>query len=111
MSNLTAVTNEDFEQSVIQADSPVLVDFYADWCGPCKTQTPILGELAQEFDGRVKFAKVDIDVEGNKDLAVKYGVMSVPTLIIFSNGEVKATMIGVTSKKKLAEKFEQVLQG
>jgi thioredoxin 1 len=90
---------------------PVLVDFYADWCAPCKTQTPILGELAQEFDGRVKFAKVDIDVEGNKDLAVKYGVMSVPTLIIFSNGEVKDTMVGVTSKKKLAEKFEQVLQG
>lgn len=109
MSNLTAVTNEDFEQSVIQADSPVLVDFYADWCGPCKTQTPILGELAQEFDGRVKFAKVDIDVEGNKDLAVKYDVMSVPTLIIFNNGEVKETMVGVTSKSKLQQKLEQLL--
>jgi thioredoxin-like negative regulator of GroEL len=57
MSNLTAVTSEDFDQSVIKADSPVLVDFYADWCGPCKTQTPILDELAQEFDGKVKFAK------------------------------------------------------
>ncbi len=111
MSNLTAVTNEDFEQAVIKSDVPVLVDFYADWCGPCKTQTPILGDLAQEFDGRVKFVKVDIDVEGNKDLAVKYGVMSVPTLIIFSNGEVKDTMVGVTSKKKLAEKFEQISQG
>jgi thioredoxin 1 len=109
MSNLKAVTNEDFEQSVIQADSPVLVDFYADWCGPCKTQTPILGELAQEFDGRVKFAKVDIDVEGNKDLAVKYDVMSVPTLIIFNNGEVKETMVGVTSKSKLQQKLEQLL--
>ncbi len=109
MSNLKAVTNEDFEQSVIQADSPVLVDFYADWCGPCKTQTPILGELAQEFDGRVKFTKVDIDVEENKDLAVKYGVMSVPTLIIFSNGEVKETMVGVTSKSKLQQKLEQLL--
>ena len=109
MSNLTTVTNEDFEQSVIQADSPVLVDFYADWCGPCKTQTPILGELAQEFDGRVKFAKVDIDVEENKDLAVKYGVMSVPTLIIFSNGEVKETLVGVTSKSKLQQKLEGLL--
>ncbi len=109
MSNLTAVTNEDFEPSVIQADTPVLVDFYADWCGPCKTQTPILGELAQEFDGRVKFAKVDIDVEGNKDLAVKYGVMSVPTLIIFNSGEVKETMVGVTSKSKLQQKLEQLL--
>ncbi len=109
MSNLTAVTSEDFDQSVIKADSPVLVDFYADWCGPCKTQTPILGELAQEFDGKVKFAKVDIDVEENKVLAVKYGVMSVPTLIIFSNGEVKETLVGVTSKSKLQQKLEALL--
>ena len=109
MSNLTAVTSEDFGQSIIKADTPVLVDFYADWCGPCKTQTPILGELAQEFDGKVKFAKVDIDVEENKDLAVKYGVMSVPTLIIFSNGEVKETLVGVTSKSKLQQKLEGLL--
>ena len=109
MSNLTAVTSEDFDQSVIKADSPVLVDFYADWCGPCKTQTPILDELAQEFDGKVKFAKVDIDVEENKDLAVKYGVMSVPTLIIFSNGEIKETLVGVTSKSKLQQKLEGLL--
>ncbi len=109
MSSLKAVTNEDFEQSVIKADSPVLVDFYADWCGPCKTQAPILGELAQEFEGKINFAKVDIDVEGNKDLAVEYGVLSVPTLILFSNGETKETMVGVTSKNKLKQKLEQVL--
>ncbi len=109
MSSLKAVTNEDFDQSVISANLPVLVDFYADWCGPCKTQTPILGELAQEFDGKVNFAKVDIDLDGNKDLAVKYGVLSVPTLILFSNGETKETMVGVTSKNKLKEKLEQVL--
>ncbi len=107
MSSLQAVTNEDFEQSVIQSDTPVLVDFYADWCGPCKTQAPILGQLAEEFDGKVKFAKVDIDVDGNKDLAVKYGVLSVPTLILFSNGEVKETMVGVTSKSKLKQKLEE----
>ncbi|MCR4289698.1 MAG: thioredoxin [Candidatus Scalindua sp.] len=107
MSSLQAVTNEDFEQAVIQADTPVLVDFYADWCGPCKTQGPILGQLAEEFDGKVKFAKVDIDADGNKDLAVKYGVLSVPTLILFSNGEVKETMIGVTSKSKLKQKLEE----
>ncbi len=109
MSSLKAVTIEDFEQSVVNAASPVLVDFYAEWCGPCKTQTPILGELAQEFDGKINFAKVDIDVDGNKDLAVKYGVLSVPTLILFSNGEVKETMVGVTSKSKLKQKLEQVL--
>ena len=107
MSSLQAVTIEDFEQSVIQADTPVLVDFYADWCGPCKTQAPILGQLAEDFDGKVKFAKVDIDVDGNKDLAVKYGVLSVPTLILFSNGEVKETMVGVTSKSKLKQKLEE----
>ena len=107
MSNLQAVTNEDFEQSVILAETPVLVDFYADWCGPCKTQAPVLGELAQEFDGKVKFAKVDIDVDENKDLAVKYNVLSVPTLILFSNGEVKETMVGVTKKSKLKQTLEE----
>ncbi len=107
MSSLQAVTNEDFEQNILKADMPALVDFYADWCGPCKTQAPILGQLAEEFDGKVKFAKVDIDVDGNKDLAVKYGVLSVPTLILFSGGEVKETMVGVTSKSKLKQKLEE----
>ncbi len=107
MSSLQAVTNEDFEQAILKADTPALVDFYADWCGPCKTQAPILGQLAEEFDGKVKFAKVDIDVDGNKDLAVKYGVLSVPTLILFSGGEVKETMVGVTSKSKLKQKLEE----
>ncbi len=109
MSNIEAVTNEDFEQKVIQSKVPILVDFFADWCAPCKAQTPILDALASEFDGRIKFAKVDIDVDGNKELATKYGVLSVPTLILFSNGEIKDTMVGVTSKKKLEQKFEQVL--
>ncbi|ODS30453.1 MAG: thioredoxin [Candidatus Scalindua rubra] len=109
MANTTAVANEDFEQTVIQSDVPVLVDFFADWCAPCKAQTPILDELASEFDGRIKFAKVDIDVDGNKELATKYGILSVPTLILFSNGEIKDTMVGVTSKSKLGQKLEQVL--
>jgi thioredoxin 1 len=68
---------------------------------------PILGQLAEEFDGKAKLVKVDIDVDGNKDLAVKYGVLSVPTLILFSNGEVKETMVGVTSKSKLKQKLEE----
>jgi thioredoxin 1 len=109
MANMNAVTNEDFEQAVIKSDVPVLVDFFAEWCAPCKTQTPILNELSGAYEGRIKFAKVDIDVDGNKELATKYGVLSVPTLILFSNGEIKDTMIGVTSKKKLEQKFEQVL--
>jgi len=106
---MDAVTNEDFEQAVIKSDVPVLVDFFAEWCAPCKSQTPILNELSGTYEGRIKFAKVDIDEDGNKDLATKYGVLSVPTLILFSNGEIKDTMVGVTSKKKLEQKFEQVL--
>ena len=82
MANIEVVTNEGFEQNVIQSKVPILVDFFADWCAPCKAQTPILDELATEFDGRIRFAKVDIDVDGNKDLATKYGVLSVPTLIL-----------------------------
>ncbi len=109
MANMNAITNEDFEQAVIKSDVPVLVDFFAEWCAPCKSQTPILNELSVAYEGRIKFAKVDIDVDGNKELATKYGVLSVPTLILFSNGEIKDTMIGVTSKKKLEQKFEQVL--
>lgn len=109
MASIKAVTNEDFEQIVIKSDAPVLVDFYADWCGPCKTQSPILEELSGEFDGKVKIVKVDIDVGGNKELATKYGVLSVPTLILFSNGEIKDTTVGVTNKKKLIQKFEDVL--
>ena len=109
MANIVAVTNEDFDQVVIKSDIPVLVDFFAEWCGPCKTQSPILEELSQEFDGKVKIVKADIDADGNKDLATTYGVMSVPTLVLFSNGEAKDTTVGVTSKKKLVQKFEQVL--
>ena len=109
MANIESVINDNFEEVVIKSEVPVLVDFFADWCGPCKTQSPILDELAKEFDGRVKFAKVDIDADGNKELATKYGVLSVPTLIIFQNGEIKDTIVGVTSKNKLAQKFKQVL--
>ncbi len=109
MAGIEVATNADFEQIVIQSEVPVLVDFFADWCGPCKTQTPILTELSGVYDSRIKFVKVDIDVDGNKELATKYGVLSVPTLILFNNGEVKDTMVGVTSKSKLEQKFETIL--
>ena len=109
MANIEAVTNDDFEQNVLKSEIPVLVDFFADWCGPCKTQSPILEELSKDYDGKIKIVKVDIDVDGNKELATKYGVLSVPTLTLFSNGEVKDTTVGVSSKKKLEQKFEQVL--
>lgn len=109
MANIASVTNEDFEEIVMKSDVPVLVDFFAEWCGPCKTLSPIIEELSLEYDGKIKFVKVDIDVDGNKDLAVKYQVNGVPTLILFGNGEIKDTTVGVTSKKKLIQKIEQVL--
>lgn len=106
---MESVTNENFDQVVIQSEVPVLVDFFAEWCGPCKLQTPILSELAGEYGDKVKIAKVDIDGEGNKDLAVKYGVANVPTLILFNKGEIVETLVGVTKKNKLADKFDQLL--
>ena len=87
----------------------VLVDFSADWCGPCKAQTPILAELSGIYDGRIKFVKVDIDVEGNEELATKYGVVSVPTLILFNQGQIVDTFTGMTSKSTLDQKFKKIL--
>lgn len=109
MAGIVAAIKSDFDQIVLDSEIPVLVDFYADWCGPCKRQTPTLIELSEVYDGRVKMVKVDIDVEENKELATKYGVMSVPTLLIFKKGEIKDTMVGVTSKSVLEQKFEDVL--
>ena len=100
-------TTADFEKEVISCDMPVLVDFYADWCGPCKMMAPIVENLAEKYDGKMKVGKCNIDEEG--ELARKYRVMSIPTMIIFLNGEVKETIIGVTSQQKLEEKIEKVL--
>ncbi|MCR4289979.1 MAG: thioredoxin family protein [Candidatus Scalindua sp.] len=109
MANIELVVNEYFEQIVIQADLPVLVCFFAEWYSPCKKQALIVNKLAEEFYGKVKFARLDIDLGGNRELALGYDVFSVPTLILFSNGEVKETMIGVTSKYKLKQKIGQIL--
>lgn len=100
-------TTADFEQEVISSDIPVLVDFYADWCGPCKMMAPIVEKLAEIYEGKVKVGKCNVDEEG--ELARKYRVMSIPTMIIFVNGEVKETIIGATSQKELEEKIEKVL--
>ncbi|GJQ58463.1 MAG: thioredoxin [Candidatus Scalindua sp. AMX11] len=109
MAGIVAAINTDFDQIVLASEVPVLVDFFADWCGPCKTQTPTLIELSEVYDGKIKIVKVDIDVEESQELATKYGVMSVPTLILFKNGEVEDKMVGVTSKSVLEQKIETVL--
>ena len=92
-------TSENFEAEVLKSDIPVLVDFYADWCGPCKRMAPIVDQLAAEYEGRLKVGKMDVDA--NTDIAVKYGIMSIPTLIIFKNGEIFRREAGVHTKKTL----------
>lgn len=97
--NIHYVTDETFEQEVLQAQLPVLVDYWADWCGPCKMIAPILDEVAQEYNSRIKIAKLNIDE--NQATPPKYGIRGIPTLMIFKNGNVEATKVGALSKSQL----------
>jgi len=96
--------NDNFENEVLKSDKSVLLDFYADWCGPCKMQSPIVDEIAQEQDGVVKVGKINVD--NSPELAEKYGIMSIPTLIIIKNGEVAKQFVGITSKDVLLENLK-----
>jgi len=92
-------TDENFNQEVLSSDLPVLVDFYADWCGPCKMLAPTIEALAQEYEGKVKIGKLNVDEA--PDTAQEYGIMSIPTLLCFKNGEVVNKSIGVVSKTEI----------
>ncbi len=106
MSNkVRAVTNQTFEQDVLQSNTPVLVDFYADWCGPCKVVGPVVEQLGNDYEGRVDVRKVDVD--SNPELASRYGVRSIPTLILFKDGVVQDTVIGAVPRSKLVEIIDQ----
>lgn len=100
-------TDSNFEAEVLGSDLPVLVDFYADWCGPCKMMAPIVEQLAEEFAGKCKVGKCNIDE--NMELAQKYRVMSIPTIILFQKGKAVSTTTGAVSKNQLEEKIKQVL--
>lgn len=93
------VTDDSFEQEILQADGPVLVDYWADWCGPCKMIAPILDEIATEYDGKLKVAKLNIDE--NPVTPPKFGIRGIPTLMIFKGGNVEATKVGAVSKSQL----------
>lgn len=105
--NILTVTDDSFEVDVLQSDLPVLVDFWAEWCGPCKMIAPVLEEIAGEFAGRLKVAKLNIDQ--NDATAPKFGIRSIPTLILFRNGQAEATKIGAMSKSELAAFVEQAI--
>lgn len=105
MSNAAAVTDTSFEQEVLQSDKPVLVDFWAEWCGPCRMIGPIVDELAKEYEGKAKFTKVDVD--SNPEISMKFNIRSIPTLLIFKGGKVVDQIIGAVPKSHLTKKLDQ----
>lgn len=101
------ITDQNFETEVIKSDKPVLIDFWAVWCGPCKLIAPIVEELANEYDGKVKIGKLDVD--SNQETSIKFGVRSIPTLLLFKDGNLKDTIIGAVPKSKIVEKLNAAL--
>jgi thioredoxin 1 len=104
--NLLHVTDGDFDQQVLQSDIPALVDFWAAWCGPCRTVGPIVEELAEEYKGKVKVAKLDVD--NNKQVASKYGVRGIPTLMLFKDGQIVDQIVGAVPKSRIKELLDKV---
>ena len=98
------ITDANFEEEVIKSDIPVLIDFWAVWCGPCKAIAPLVEEIATEYDGKVKVGKLDID--NNQAVSVKYGIRSIPTLLIFKEGKIVDQIVGVVPKAQIISKLD-----
>jgi len=103
--SIVSLTDDSFEENVIKSSTPVLVDYWAEWCGPCKSVAPILEEIAQEYEGKLIVAKLNID--DNTNTAPKYGIRGIPTLMLFKDGEVEATKVGALNKSQLTAFLDQ----
>ncbi|MDA4121410.1 MAG: thioredoxin [Thaumarchaeota archaeon] len=103
-----SIEGSRFQQEVVKSEKPVVVDFYADWCGPCKIIEPIMNQLSKEYDGKVKFVKVDTDA--NQELAMQFGIMSIPTVMFFAKGKVEDIVIGAVPPAVLKSKLDSLLK-
>ena len=101
------LTDQDFASEVLQSDTPVLVDFWAEWCGPCRVLGPVIESLSDEYDGQVKVAKVDVDA--NQQVAMQFGIRSIPTVMLFDKGEVVETFVGVRPKSDYDASLQKVI--
>jgi len=107
MSEVLEITDGTFEKEILNSDMPSMVDFWAEWCGPCRMVSPVVEELANEYDGKVKFAKMDVDK--NHQTPSQFGIRNIPTLILFKGGEVAQTIVGAYPKSHLDEEVKKVL--
>ncbi len=107
MSDAIKIESANFDSEVLQSDMPVLVDFWAPWCGPCKMLTPIIDDLAKEYDGKVKVTKVNVD--DNQELAAKFNIKGIPTIMVFKGGEAVSTLVGMQPKEQLAKALDDAL--
>ncbi len=101
------ITDQDFESEVVNSDIPTLIDFWAPWCGPCRAIAPVVEELASEYEGKVKFAKMNVD--DNQMTAANFGIRSIPTLLLFSGGKVVDQIVGAVAKAKIEESLKKVI--
>ena len=105
--NVLEITDQNFESSVLQSETPVVIDFWAEWCGPCKTIAPVIDELSDEYLGKVKVGKVNVDY--NQQTAMKYGIRSIPSLLIFKNGSVVNQIIGSVPKDSIVKLLKETI--